>query len=147
MVAWLPPDPAIVGHARSLTAAVLTGWGLSELVYTTKLIVSELVTNAVLHAPLSGARFRLAVGNSTLRCVVSDDGRGIPRVVQTQPDEVHGRGLLLVSELADRWGVRATENGKAVWAMQRIPVRGGPSRSAGECTSDGGSDDHEKDLK
>ncbi|MFD7003060.1 ATP-binding protein [Streptomyces mirabilis] len=123
VAAWLPADPAIVGHARALTAAVLTEWGLSKYVFTTQLIVSELVTNAVVHAPRSGSRFRLAVGNATLRCVVSDDSGELPRVIHARPDEVHGRGLLLVSELAHRWGIRTTATGKAVWAVLRIPAR------------------------
>ncbi|MFE1852187.1 ATP-binding protein [Streptomyces sp. NPDC059489] len=129
VAAWLPADPAIVSHVRALTAAVLNDWGLSKFVFTTQLIVSELVTNAVLHAPGSGARFRLAAGNTTLRCVVSDDSRSLPRVDHAQSDEDHGRGLLLVSELADRWGMRTTATGKAVWAVQRIPARDVKSRA------------------
>ncbi|MFJ4895730.1 ATP-binding protein [Streptomyces sp. NPDC088788] len=117
---WLPADPAVVGHARTLTATILGNWGLSQFVATTQLIVSELATNAIVHAPCSGYRFRLAAGKSTLRCVVSDNDRNLPQVGDAAADDTTGRGLLLVSQLAYRWGVRVTDTGKSVWAVQRI---------------------------
>ncbi|MFF7192023.1 ATP-binding protein [Streptomyces sp. NPDC008222] len=125
VAAWLPADPAIVAHARALTAAVLSKWGLSEFTFTTQLIVSELVANVILHTPSSGSRLHLTAGNTTLRCAVSDDSRSLPRVEHVRSDEAHGRGLLLVSEIAHAWGIRTTATGKVVWAVQRIPARDG----------------------
>jgi len=71
-----------------------------------RLLVSELVTNAVRHAGSGGVRLIVAVTAGTLRIEVHDRGRGFElKAPPTDPLRASGWGLVLVEELADRWGV------------------------------------------
>ncbi|MGW5691296.1 ATP-binding protein [Streptomyces asiaticus] len=106
--------------ARLLATERLRSWGLPF--ETAALIIAELAANAALHGRVPGRNFRLTltVTDDTLRIEVRD-----PRVEQlpsicpkdgmTAPGE-HGHGLLLVEELADRWGVVPELICKTVWA-------------------------------
>ncbi|MFC9506968.1 ATP-binding protein [Streptomyces sp. NPDC057002] len=108
--------------ARHDTQARLTSWQVpDEVCANAVLLVSELVTNAVLHtlserilcgvARVANDRFRLEVHDGDLT------GRGIPDC-RPGPDDEHGRGLLLVREIADSWGIVRSPltGGNAVWA-------------------------------
>lgn len=79
-----------------------------------ELLVSELATNAVLHA---GTAFRVAVhdGAGTIRVEVSDGDPTVPELQHDSPDAITGRGLQIVDRIADRWGVSPSADGKAVW--------------------------------
>ncbi|MEU0586153.1 ATP-binding protein [Streptomyces sp. NPDC006132] len=118
----LPPHRASVRAARDATRARLAAWQVPEDVCANAvLLVSELVTNAVLHTLseriLCGVRllpeecFRLEVHDGDLT------GRGIPERCPG-PDDEGGRGLLLVREIADSWGITRSPltGGNAVWA-------------------------------
>ncbi|MFI8091659.1 SpoIIE family protein phosphatase [Streptomyces sp. NPDC086080] len=114
----LPSDPALVAEARRNAAGQLARWGLDELVFTTELIVSELVTNAILYA--SGpVRLRL-IRERALVCEVLDSGATAPHVRHPRAMDEGGRGLLLVSQLAQRWGTRFVPEGKIIWAEQPL---------------------------
>jgi len=121
-VAWdLPADPAAVRRARGLVRSQLAGWGLEELSPSTELLASELVTNAIRHA---GGRVTLRlVREGGLVCEVFDSSDGRPRVRHKENGEMEeaGRGLHVVGRLSQRWGVRRTAHGKAVWAEQELP--------------------------
>lgn len=84
-----------------------------------RLLVSELVTNAVRHAGLArGDRIRLVVDvdGQIVRVEVHDPGRGFrPRAPSPDPSRPSGWGLYLVDELADRWGVDGAGPGTRVW--------------------------------
>ncbi|SOB78791.1 ATP-binding protein [Streptomyces sp. 1331.2] len=87
-----------------------------------ELLLGELFANAVQHCDAPADRLievRFAVANSSLRLEVHDAGSGRPCVGSATPDDEHGRGLFLVSELAERWGCcpRAGGIGKFVWAL------------------------------
>ncbi|RKT20161.1 histidine kinase-like protein [Streptomyces sp. 1114.5] len=87
-----------------------------------ELLLGELFANAVQHSDAPDDRLievRFAMANSRLRLEVHDAGSGSPTVHTAQPDDEHGRGLFLVSELAERWGCcpRAGGIGKFVWAL------------------------------
>lgn len=73
------------------------------------LLVNELVTNSIRHADLGDEgwiRVRAEISGSSIRAEVSDSGRGFAPVVHTPgPSQIGGRGLFLLDELADRWGV------------------------------------------
>lgn len=86
-----------------------------HLCQTAALLVSELVTNAVIHGRTS-ATVEVHRPADTLRVTVRDDNPTLPAVGDA-PDftNEHGRGLLIVSKLARRWGVEASGDGKAVW--------------------------------
>ncbi|WP_051844407.1 SpoIIE family protein phosphatase [Streptomyces sp. NRRL S-813] len=117
----LPADTASAGTARSLATRQLARWGLEKLAPTTELIVSELVTNAILHAK-GPIRLHL-IRHQALVCEVTDAGTTAPRLHHAQPYDESGRGLFLVAQLARRWGTRHTPGGKLVWAEQAIPRR------------------------
>ncbi|MFF7274782.1 ATP-binding protein [Streptomyces griseorubiginosus] len=108
--------------ARRLTATQLTQWGHphgTEVNDTAQHLVAELAANAVTHGRVPGRdfelRLRLLPGN-TLRIEVSDP-RGDRRLrFVREADGEHGRGLILVTLLADTWGVSERDVGKTVWA-------------------------------
>jgi anti-sigma regulatory factor (Ser/Thr protein kinase) len=80
------------------------------------LMVSEIATNAIQHA---GTNFTLRIDRSedAICFEIIDEGDGVPTVRFTSPSEMSGRGLRIVKELADTWGVRpsALGPGKTVW--------------------------------
>jgi PAS domain S-box-containing protein len=117
----LPADPAIVASARRQVAERLAGWGLHEAAFTTGLVVSELVTNAIRHAT-SPIQLRLIRGR-TLICEVSDGSSTAPHLRRARAFDEGGRGLLLVSHLTQRWGTRQTPHGKTIWTEQALPGR------------------------
>jgi len=109
--------------ARNQVQAVLDAHGLDgEARALARVIVSELVTNAVVHgsAPIT---LEVAVGDHTLLLAVHD-GSAAAAVVATRAADwgaTSGRGLELVESLARRWGVQTDKNGKRVWAEVAIP--------------------------
>ncbi|MER5635844.1 SpoIIE family protein phosphatase [Kitasatospora sp. NPDC002227] len=109
----LPSEPTSVAKARELACGWLLVRGLDDLVDTTELLVSELVTNALRHGR-GEIRLRL-LRDRTMVCEVWDDGYAQPRQRRAQETDEGGRGLQLVSLLAERWGSRRTPNGKIVW--------------------------------
>jgi serine phosphatase RsbU (regulator of sigma subunit)/anti-sigma regulatory factor (Ser/Thr protein kinase) len=115
----LPADPAAVRRARGLVRSQLDRWDLDELSYTTELLASELITNALRYAP-GPIELRL-LRERTLVCEVLDRSAALPRLRHAGDDEENGRGLLVVSQLAHRWGTRRTAAGKVVWCEQTIP--------------------------
>ncbi|MEU0844536.1 SpoIIE family protein phosphatase [Streptomyces sp. NPDC005962] len=120
VVSWdLPSDPAVVANARSLAVHQLAEWGLEELVMTTELIVSELVTNAIRHGT-GPIRLRL-IRHDVLICEVADASNTSPRLRHARTTDEGGRGLFLVAQLTRRWGTRYTEGGKLIWAEQDLP--------------------------
>ncbi|MCL6738306.1 ATP-binding SpoIIE family protein phosphatase [Streptomyces neyagawaensis] len=110
----LEADPAAVGRARANVARQLAVWGLEELDFLAELVVSELVTNAIRYGrpPI---RLRL-IHDRTLLCEVSDAGSTTPHLRRARVFDEGGRGLLLVAQLAERWGTRHARHGKTVWA-------------------------------
>ncbi|WP_225823686.1 SpoIIE family protein phosphatase [Streptomyces naphthomycinicus] len=114
----LPADPAAVATARSLTARQLGTWALDDELFATELIVSELVTNAIRYAE-PPVRLRL-IRDRTLSIEVSDGSSAVPHVRHARTTDEGGRGLLLVSEFAQRWGTRYEDRGKTVWAERPV---------------------------
>jgi PAS domain S-box-containing protein len=114
----LPADPAVVARARGMAARQLAAWGLEELAFTTELVVSELVTNAIRHA--SGPiRLRLIL-ERTLICEVFDASSTSPHLRHARTTDEGGRGLFLISQFTRRWGTRYTAEGKVIWAEQPL---------------------------
>ncbi|MFS8200043.1 SpoIIE family protein phosphatase [Streptomyces sp. CWNU-52B] len=123
VVSWeLPGGPASVAEVRKRTARQLTEWGLDELTFTTELVVSELVTNALRHAT-APIRLRLIM-SGTLVCEVWDASPTAPHLRHPKTTDEGGRGLFLVSQCTQRWGTRYTRNGKIIWTEQSLT---GPS--------------------
>lgn len=107
-------DLASVRLARRYAADRLVAWGLHELTDPLTLIVSELATNAVVHAR-SSFTLTLTLGSRALRVEVVDCGAGLPNPTNPDPTGVGGRGLLLVAELSVAWGVEPGDSCKTVW--------------------------------
>ncbi|MFE2872109.1 SpoIIE family protein phosphatase [Embleya sp. NPDC059259] len=116
----LPDDLACVGQARDLAVRQLATWGLDELAFTTELVVSELVTNALRYGGDGPVSLRLIRGN-VLVCEVSDGSNTQPRLRRARNTDEGGRGLFLVAQLTQRWGSRYRQSGKTIWAEQALP--------------------------
>ncbi|MFF3676446.1 SpoIIE family protein phosphatase [Streptomyces sp. NPDC002120] len=111
----LPAEPEAAPIARSAVRRQLDDWGVDEeTAYTTQLIVSELVGNAVRYGapPL---RLRL-IHERMLTCEVSDSATSSPHVKHARTVDESGRGLFIIASLAEQWGTRYEEQGKSVWA-------------------------------
>ncbi|MET9862805.1 ATP-binding protein [Streptomyces smyrnaeus] len=106
-----------VGAAREFTTSTLASWGLNDLQDDIRLCVSELATNALLHGVPPGREFcvRLDMDDSSVRLEVRDSGEGCPEARSPDAEEETGRGLCLVSALADDCGVTDHVVGKSVW--------------------------------
>ena len=121
-IATLPlsEDLAMVGRARRFTRATLDAWGLPSLCEYAELLVSELVSNALLHAgtPTQLRLFR----DRMLTLEVADADSHAPSLRRVAEDEEGGRGMHLVNELAHRWGSRTTRHGKVVWLELELPL-------------------------
>jgi PAS domain S-box-containing protein len=119
VASWdLPTDPAVVAEARRQVGKRLTAWGLQDMTFTTELVVSELVTNAIRHAA-APIQLRL-IRDQTLICELSDGSDTTPHMRRARLSDEGGRGLLLVAELTERWGTRHTPTGKTIWTEQLI---------------------------
>jgi serine phosphatase RsbU (regulator of sigma subunit) len=110
-------DPAIVSRARQLATDQLATWHLEETAFITELIVSELVTNALRYGR-PPVQLRLIHDSQTLICEVFDSSSTAPHMRRARIFDEGGRGLLLVGQLAQRWGTRHLPTGKTVWAEQ-----------------------------
>jgi anti-sigma regulatory factor (Ser/Thr protein kinase) len=132
---WFPETKSSVPQARTFVADFLTDVD-PEVAEVAALLVSELATNALLHA---GTEFEVTVDYPTragrVRIEVADRHRSRPTPLNPPPTMTHGRGLLLVSTLSAAWGVRegGRRSGKTIWfeltaAGASVPV----SRSARE---------------
>ncbi|WP_406432054.1 SpoIIE family protein phosphatase [Streptomyces sp. NBC_00631] len=113
-----PADPAVVCQARDVVARQLVEWGLEDIAFTTELVVSELVTNAVRYA--GGPVGLRLIHNESLVCEVTDPSNTQPRLRRARTTDEGGRGLFLVAQLTSRWGSRYGSRGKTVWAEQAI---------------------------
>ncbi|MEU7018591.1 SpoIIE family protein phosphatase [Streptomyces sp. NPDC046385] len=119
-VSWpVEADPAAVGQVREAAAAQLRAWDLDELVFTTELVLSELVTNAIRYAG-GPVEVRL-IRAGRLICEVSDPSATHPRMRRARLTDEGGRGLYLVAQLTTRWGSRYSRRGKTIWAEQELP--------------------------
>ena len=117
--AWdLPAEPEVVGRARAQVARQLSRWQLGHLVATTQVVVTELLTNAIVHAR-SPIQLRL-VRNQSLICEVSDSSAAAPHLRRAGRMDEGGRGLFLVAQLSQRWGTRYSGDRKTIWAEQPL---------------------------
>jgi anti-sigma regulatory factor (Ser/Thr protein kinase) len=112
----LEADTANVAVARHRTAQLLTEWGCDGLVADAELVVTELVTNAIVHAETS-CRVSIEHTGRGVRIAVADgDIANRPRPQPFDLEREGGRGLLIVSTLAAAWGIAPGTTGKTVWA-------------------------------
>ncbi|MFH9398197.1 ATP-binding protein [Streptomyces sp. NPDC017638] len=115
----LAAHPGSVARARRLTQARLSGWSVcADTCDSAALVVSELVTNAIVHTASDRVVCELHDHDDMLRIAVQDEGcaPGEPHPSPQRPDEEHGRGLLLVDALCRAWGAQEHGPGLLVWA-------------------------------
>jgi anti-sigma regulatory factor (Ser/Thr protein kinase) len=122
-----------VARARGLAVSQLDEWGLEAMAFTTELVVSELVTNAVRHA--SGPVYLRLIRDRSLHCEVSDTAHTAPNLRYSANDDEGGRGLFIVARMVQRWGTRYTPSGKTLWTEQPLtsdaPAAADPAMAAG----------------
>ncbi|MER6748038.1 ATP-binding protein [Streptomyces fungicidicus] len=113
----LPREPESAAVARRLVRTALATWGLEEHIDDAVVVITELVSNAVVHGRLPS--IRVIVSRPTknwVRLGVVDRSKAVP-VMRTDSngDQLQGRGLVLVDALTERWGTDLYGWGKQVW--------------------------------
>jgi anti-sigma regulatory factor (Ser/Thr protein kinase) len=110
----LPPEPSSATRARTIAREQLEASCSSDAIEVIALLVTELVTNAILHARTP---FQLTLESRphAVRICVEDQSEEQPTLRRYDSDAVTGRGLALVEQLASSWGVDTTPDGKVVW--------------------------------
>lgn len=123
----LPPTMQAPATARGVVGALLRGWGLLDLSEDARIVVSELVTNAVKHVGGEASfELELVLHGDALRLSLADGSSVRPLARALGGDTEGGRGVRIIELLATRWGVEDHEGGKRVWAELR--PRPGQSR-------------------
>lgn len=119
----MPCQPESARKARELVAVALSAWGLDALADAAKLVVSELVGNAVRHTGCHSIRVTLTrLEDNSVRVAVID--RSVKKVVSrtAAADDENGRGLTVVDALAENTGTDTFTWGKRLWAQLRLPA-------------------------
>lgn len=160
----LAAHPGSPAQARRLTRARLTGWSVGEdTCDSAALVVSELVTNAILHTASTHIVCELHDGADLVRIAVRDEGcaPGEPHPAAARSEEEHGRGLFLVDALCRAWGAQEHGPGLLVWAelpretTDAVPsprgdlgwgARPKPGPSGGSTGGTGTADEHDRDA-
>jgi anti-sigma regulatory factor (Ser/Thr protein kinase) len=109
-------DAANVGEARAWIDTFLAEREIEDTVRDdAQLVVSELVTNALMHG--AGALvLRASIQDGAVHVSVTDSGDGLPEVLPIDPSRIGGLGLIVVGRVASEWGVAPFPGGKTVWA-------------------------------
>ncbi len=124
----LPPQPASVSEARAHVRGLLESTGREDLVETAVLLVSEVVTNALLHAG-TDIDVAAALDEAGLRIEVGDGSPHLPSRRRYAATAGTGRGLLMLEALVDDWGVTQHPGGKRVWFRISGPDNALPDES------------------
>ena len=115
----LPARPESVPEGRAFLSKALTSWDCVGVADDARLLLSEILTNAVQHAqgPLG---LHMCRTDSELTVEISDRSPHLPQPRLAADDEESGRGLILVRALAGDWGVRSTDEGKTTWFTLKL---------------------------
>lgn len=110
----LPSSVSSPQLARAFLRSTLETWRLDGFGEVTELLVTELVANVVTHvgAPMT---LRVLHDPATMRVELEDPSSVVPVVRHPDAADEHGRGILLVDQLANSWGVEPRPDGKTVW--------------------------------
>ncbi|MCX4878838.1 MULTISPECIES: SpoIIE family protein phosphatase [unclassified Streptomyces] len=120
-VVWRLPDAVM--HARRFTARTLRHWKAEDVADAVLLVVSELVTNALVHTQ-GAVRLDLMLRGDRVRVCVSDSSPRAPaKPVIVDWESTGGRGLLLVEAMSENFGSMPVAGGKQVWSEIALPPR------------------------
>lgn len=111
----LPASVTTPAAARAVVREAVERGRAGVRIEDVALVVSELVTNAVIHGR-GDITLDVVVGPDAVHVSVEDAGPEPPTPRAAEPADESGRGLLLVSRIASQWGVRPVDTGKVVWA-------------------------------
>src|SRR5512144_118320 len=116
----LKGEPTIASKARDFVCLHLVAHSLLYLVEDIRLVVSELATNAMVHAR-TPFTVTLSAGDCTVLLAVQDGSTTVPVKAVPQVTDMRGRGLVLVEQLSREWGANTDGAGsKSVWASFTI---------------------------
>lgn len=119
LASWtLSSAPESAAEARRLVSGRLAEWDLTDLDFTTGLIASELVTNALRYS--EGPIGLRLIRDAVLTCEVADSSNASPHLRHAEDDDEGGRGLYLVAQFTQSWGTRRTGRGKTIWTEQPL---------------------------
>ena len=126
-----PGVAASVGEARRFVSKTLVGWDAEEFEWAAAALVSELATNAVLHA---GTKFAVALtlDADRLRLEVKDGSSARPVVRHYDDESTTGRGLRLVVQLSEQWGIEPHQESKTVWCVMTAAAPATTETAPGE---------------
>jgi anti-sigma regulatory factor (Ser/Thr protein kinase) len=110
----LPSSVSSPQLARAFLRSTLATWNLDGFGSVTELLVTELVANVVTHVG-AAMTLRVSRGPARMRVEIDDASTEMPVVRHPDAAEEHGRGVLLVDQLANDWGVEQHDDGKTVW--------------------------------
>ena len=131
----LAPHPTAPRASRDFVGRVLLEWRLSQHIRDARLVVSELVTNAMTHAG-TDLDLTVAAHRQAVRVAVRDHSPDLP-VAHHGGFDTHGRGLTIVAALSNAWGVLPTaDGGKVVWAVLDTSPRPEHATSSGPALAD-----------
>jgi two-component sensor histidine kinase len=117
----LSPEPASASRARDVTRSHIREACPPEVVDAAALVVTELVSNAAIHA-LTDMLLVVDVVPGRVDLAVQDGSPELPELQDIAVDALRGRGLAIVDELATTWGVEEQHGKKVVWAALEFPV-------------------------
>jgi anti-anti-sigma regulatory factor len=112
--ARLRPVPDACRQVRQLVTQACAAWHRSELSATAALVATELVANVVRHAHTT-MDFTVVLRDGRMSLAVRDGSRRLPRPTEAKLSDAGGRGLRLVRDLTESWGVLPFADGKVVW--------------------------------
>jgi hypothetical protein len=111
----LRPVPDACRQVRGVVAQACSAWRRSDLAGTAALIATELVANVVRHAHTT-MEFTFGLRDDRVNMTVRDHSRSLPKPADPAVTAAGGRGLRLVRDLSEAWGVLPVSDGKVVWA-------------------------------
>ena len=130
----LPALPSSAGEARRLLRDALPGEASEEAVDAAALALSEIVTNALVHAG-TPMRLRVILAPSSVRVELADGSVHLPLPRDYSRAAGTGRGLHMVTEVVDQWGAHHDEDGKVVWFEIADPPPAESQGAAGQVSS------------
>jgi anti-sigma regulatory factor (Ser/Thr protein kinase) len=106
-----------VPTARTWARVIISGWSLAPLADDASAVLTEMVSNSVLHARGASVSIWLRSDRTRLAIMVGDRSPAMPVATDALSTDEAGRGLMIVSALAEHWGAFRVPTGKIVWAV------------------------------